>query len=155
MIPLRSITPGEHAVVISLLAVALACLIATDPVLAIQTAPRLSSDTDTATAGFYRLEWQSAAELVELQEATDAGFEFATTIYTGPDRATVLSGKSDGTRYYRVRANDASQNSPWSNPIAVTVVHHSLSRALLFLFMGIFVFLAIVTVVVRGPAHKR
>jgi hypothetical protein len=107
-------------------------------------------DNEIATAGFYRLNWETEAESFELQEASSPGFENTTTSYSGPDRATVISGKPDGTWYYRVRASTNGQPGPWSNPATVTVAHHSLGRAVMFLSLGFIVFVAIVLTIFRG-----
>jgi hypothetical protein len=113
--------------------------------------PRLSVDNSLATAGFYRLSWEPGDERIELQEATEPGFIHPATAYTGPDRATVISGKPDGTWFYRIRALDSQGAGAWSAPLAVTVAHHSLARAFLFLGLGVTVFIATVLMIVRGP----
>ena len=117
-------------------------------------APRLSSDSDIATAGFFRLSWETDAAQVELQEANDAAFSHAHTYYKGADRAAVVSGKANGTWYYRIRAIDEGQAGPWSSALLVTVAHHSLSRALLFFAVGLLVFVAIAVVVIRGAGES-
>ena len=120
------------------------------------TMPQLTSDTDIATAGFYRLTWKTTqAGAVELQEATDPAFRNTITFYKGPDRATVISGKPNGTWYYRVRALIGAQPGTWSEPVAVKVSHHSLSRALLFFGLGVVVFLATLTMVFRAAGKAR
>jgi hypothetical protein len=126
------------------------CLLAAGSIRAQTVAPRLSVDSAVATAGFFQLSWEIDAEQVELQEAADQDFRNPTTPYIGPDRAAVISGKPDGQWYYRVRAANGSETGPWSAPIEVNVSHHSLARALLFLALGITVFVAIVITVVRG-----
>ncbi|MFQ5644694.1 MAG: fibronectin type III domain-containing protein [Thiogranum sp.] len=134
---------------------ALACPPATatpDPQIA---TPRLAVDNDIASAGFFRLSWETGAERVELQEAIEPAFRNPTTAYTGPDQATVISGKPGGMWYYRIRALSNQRAGPWSEPVAVTVAHHSLFRALLFLTLGIMVFTAIVLVIVRGPGKTE
>ena len=128
----------------------LVCLSPIDLASAQDSAPRLSSDTDVASAGFYRLMWKTNAEHVELQEATDPDFRKVKISYRGPDRATVISGKPDGTWYYRVRAADGADPGEWSRPVSVTVAHHSLSRALMFLSLGVVVFVATASIIIRG-----
>ena len=56
-------------------------------------APQLAVDSPTATAGFFRLSWGPGASEFELQEADGPGFERPTTLYRGPDTATVISGR--------------------------------------------------------------
>jgi len=77
-------------------------------------------------------------------------------IYDGPDLASVISGKPNGTYRYRVRAIDALHNVvAQSNQIAVVVAHHSLLRAWLIFSLGAFVFVAILVVVQRESAKSR
>ena len=117
-------------------------------------APSISSDSDVATAGFYHLSWDAAFARIELQEATTPDFRSPTTLYKGTDSATTISGKPDGQWYYRVRVLQDEFPGPWSDPVEVTVAHHSLSRALMFLTLGIVVFISIVTVIIRGARQE-
>lgn len=128
----------------------LICLLLTCTVEAMTPAPGLSVDSEIATAGYYRLRWESGSGPFELQEAADPGFHSATILYRGPDLATVISGKPDGTWYYRVRASLENRHGPWSDPITVSVSHHDLSRAVLFLLLGLCVFAATVLMITRG-----
>ena len=111
-------------------------------------APHLSSNNDIATAGFYRLTWASPAKRVELQEADSSAFLHAKTYYTGSDRATVISGKSNGTWYYRLRGLDGPGKGVWSQPVRVTVKHHTLSRALMFFTLGVTVFVVTAAMII-------
>lgn len=125
------------------------------------TAPTLSSDTDIATGGYYRLSWQlsEAAQdqrpQFQLQEAAQSDFDGAQLIYQGPDLARVISGQDDATRYYRVRARINDTTTPWSEPISVEVKHHLLSRALSFFAAGAVVFGATVFVIIKGARKAR
>jgi len=116
--------------------------------------PRLSVDNALATAGFYSLSWNTGDAQVELQESAGPGFDRPVTIYTGPDQATVISGKPNGSWLYRIRVLDDQRAGPWSEALSVTVVHHSLARALLFLGLGLTVFIATALMIVRG-SDKR
>jgi hypothetical protein len=116
-------------------------------------------ETQRATAGFYTLSWNHPASDLglryEVQEAARAGFVSPRTIYSGSDLATFVSGKRDGTLYYRARARPAVSDpryrwSPWSTVLAVTTAHHSRARAFAFLAVGAFVFLATVALIVVG-----
>jgi hypothetical protein len=123
---------------------------------------RLASDTDVATAGFYRLEWQgdgagaaATGDRFELQECTRADCADAVPLYRGPDLATVISGRRDGTRYYRVRAvPDDGDRAGWSNVVEVTTAHHPLSRALAFFTAGALVFALTLGLILRGSRHE-
>jgi hypothetical protein len=117
----------------------------------------LSSDTDTATAGYYRLEWswtrataESGGEF-ELQESTHPDFSDAAALYRGPDLATVISGRGDGRRYYRVRAKP---DAAWSNSVQVTTAHHPLSRALAFFAAGALVFALTLAMILHGSQQR-
>ena len=115
------------------------------------TAPALASDTEIATAGFYRLSWKTDKPgRVELQQADNPAFTHATLRYSGPDRASVISGMPNGKWYYRVRTLDDLDPGPWSKPVEVTVAHHPLSRAFMFFALGVAVFLATVVLILRG-----
>jgi hypothetical protein len=118
-------------------------------------APHLSVDNAIASAGFFRLSWESNAKRVELQVASSPDFQDPATVYTGPDRATVISGKPDGTLYYRIRALSNPEAGPWSEPVKVEVQHHSLARALMFLSLGILVFSITAIVIVRGSVKAE
>jgi hypothetical protein len=118
-------------------------------------APRLSVDNAVASAGFFRLSWETDAKRVELQVDSSPDFQDPTTSYIGPDRATVISGKPDGTLYYRIRALGNPSSGLWSEPVMVEVRHHSLARALMFLSLGILVFSITVIVIVRGSVKAQ
>lgn len=129
--------------------------------------PFLHADTEVATAGYYGLSWglpgsrtgdlpgdptaasagaASDAPHFELEEAAGPAFDTPRILYAGPDLATALSGRPDGIYYYRVRAD----GGPWSPPVAVTVAHHTLTRAWLFFALGATVFAATAVLILRG-----
>jgi hypothetical protein len=116
--------------------------------------PDLIASTDLSDTGHYRISWEVSDEntVVELQESLTANFTEPIVIYEGLDRSSVLSGRLDGTYHYRARA----AGGPWSQPVAVTVRHHSVTGAFLFLAMGAVVFLATAVLIVVGQiCHKR
>lgn len=116
-------------------------------------APVLSADGDVASAGYYRLSWSQdgVPGVYELQEAQRSDFGHARTLYRGPDRATVLSGRSDGMRWYRVRDLPADgAPGDWSAPLRVETRHHSLTRAFGFFAAGVVVFLATFGLILTG-----
>ncbi|MGD2113182.1 MAG: fibronectin type III domain-containing protein [Gammaproteobacteria bacterium] len=133
----------------------LCCLLVPPVIQARPPVPRLQSDTEIATAGYFRLSWETVAAGVELQESTGADFRDPHTAYLGPDRATVISGKPDGIWYYRIRARDEQQAGAWSTPVQVTVAHHGLHRALVFFGLGVLVFLATIALITRGTGPAR
>lgn len=142
--------PRQHSCLFVRLC-ALALCLAFAPVYAATNAPELSVNNSVATAGFYRLSWKTDVHQVELQADTSEQFTHPSTIYTGSDTASVISGKPNGTWFYRVRNLGNQGPGPWSKPVQVTVAHHSLVRAFSFLGVGILVFLATVIMILRGP----
>ena len=110
----------------------------------------LASDTDTATAGYFQLRWQTDTPVEQfiLQEAVDSDFSSKRSVYQGSDRARVMSGKSDNTYYYRVQ--NSSSPDQLSNIVQVTVTHHPLSTAFSFFTIGAIVFIAILITIQRG-----
>jgi hypothetical protein len=61
---------------------------------------------------------------MDLQEDTNAGFTSATTVYTGAALNYGVTGKGNGSYYYRVRASNAVGSSAWlpaTNPCVVTL----------------------------------
>jgi hypothetical protein len=124
-------------------------LLAVGPVAA-AGAPQLTTDTTLATAGYYRLSWTADTPQVTLEERSpETGA--VRTLYTGPDRATLISGQSDGIRVYRAGEIGPDGNvSAWSEPVTVTVTHHPINRALAFFAVGAVVFLATLALIVHG-----
>jgi len=133
----------------------LAALQAGPLAVAATAAPVLQSSEAIASAGYYRLSWESTTQQVELQEDTVAGFNSPRTYYNGTDRAVVLSGKPDGVWYYRARALNGTQPGPWSETVAVTIAHHKLSRALVFFGLGLVVFIATTLMILRASVSAR
>ena len=124
---------------------------------AIAKPPTLQSDSEIATAGYYRLSWEGIATSdYLLQEASDPDFTNVKTLYEGPDTASLISGRSNGVYYYRVRTIDQAEDpDAWSNVAKVEVTHHPLSRAFMFFALGAIVFFATLIVVVVGNKTHR
>lgn len=113
-------------------------------------APVLESNTDEATAGFFRLSWEVDTTNARVERAPSPDFAAAKTVYEGPDRARVLSGEPDGRWHFRVAALEAGRPVAWSEPVSVTVEHHPLSRAFWFFGIGAAVFLATLALIAHG-----
>ncbi len=117
--------------------------------------PVLATDTPLATAGYYQLHWTADTPQVTI-EVRSRDSQRAHTLYTGPDRATVISGQANGTRIYRAGEIGPGGNIiAWSEPVTVTVAHHPLSRALAFFAVGAVVFLATVVLIARGARGQQ
>lgn len=112
---------------------------------------------EISAEGYYSLEWSSSNSSTkiryELQESSTPDFTESTPIYRGKDTATTLSGKKDGNYYYRVRS--LTLDSPWSSVLKITVKHHSLKRAILFLSTGAFVFFATAFLLAAGYYREK
>ena len=135
-----------------------ALLAALTPAFAAPDAPRLSVDSALATAGFFQLHWSGdygQAVRYRIEQASGPDFEAPRTIYTGPDRASLLSGYADGRYFFRARARLADGTlSEWSAPLLVRVAHHPLARAWGFFAVGAIVFLAVLAVILRGAREE-
>jgi hypothetical protein len=123
-------------------------------------APMLQADPAVSNIGSYRLFWDAgtagAVARYELQEASGPEFAQARSIYRGPDQSTVMSGRGDGTYYYRLRVLGADAMPAWSETIQVEVRHHPLVRAFAFFAAGALVFVATLVLIVAGSrARKR
>lgn len=120
--------------------------------------PSLDVNTTTSTDGYYVLSWDisgessSQAQEFTLEESPSQDFSSASLIYSGPDKSRVISGKPDGSYFYRVSLSDDSAAS--SDVIAVEVAHHSIQRALFFFVLGFVVFGSILFTVLRGAPEE-
>jgi hypothetical protein len=70
----------------------------------------------TSTTGTYQVDWGSAGSGVsyELQEDTSSAFTAAATVYTGASVLYMVTGKNNGTYFYRVRASNGAGPSGWT-----------------------------------------
>jgi hypothetical protein len=99
-----------------------------------------------------RLEWLAGeSQVFELQRSSASEFTDPTTIYRGPDMASVISGLENGHYYFRVRG----EGEDWSPPLEVVVVHQSLRLAFVLFAIGGLVFILTVSVVVKGAREAR
>ncbi len=101
--------------------------------------------------GHALLKWSSDSKnddtlLFTVEKSATEDFQSAQQIYQGNETSTFLSGLSDGKYYFRVK----SQNSSWSSPINLTVVHYSQSFALSLFGLGLLSFIGIVIVIFLG-----
>ena len=96
----------------------------------IATAPGVPSSItvpSSSTSGSYTISWGAATGTLtayELYEATSSGFSGQTLIYNGTALNAALSGRGNGTYYYRVRACLNSLCSAYqagANAVTVTI----------------------------------
>ncbi|MCA1790550.1 MAG: fibronectin type III domain-containing protein [Thioalkalivibrio sp.] len=108
--------------------------------------PGFDSPPEHDSAGFFTLDW-SGADRFELEQATGPDHADARIIYRGSDTSTTISGLSDNSYRFRVRAEGAAT---WSDEAVVVVEHHALSRAFLFFALGAAVFGVLLLAIARG-----
>ncbi|MBN1454683.1 MAG: right-handed parallel beta-helix repeat-containing protein [Methanomicrobia archaeon] len=87
------------------------------------TPPVLNDPGTTDTDGNYLVSWSSVggATYYTLEEATNSGFSSPSVVYTGSSTSKQITGKGNGTYYYRVKACNACGCSGWSNIEAIVV----------------------------------
>ena len=79
----------------------------------------------SSSTGSYTISWGAASGTLtayELYEATNSGFSGETLAYSGTALSKAISGKGNGTYYYRVRACYASMCSAYRTGANPTVV---------------------------------
>ncbi|HMB72456.1 MAG TPA: hypothetical protein VKQ06_02720 [Gammaproteobacteria bacterium] len=107
----------------------------------------LTSDTEIATAGYFQLLWE-AAEPIRLVESTTADFDDPHTVYEGSDSGHTVSGRADGTLFYRLES--AATGAVLVEPVRVVVAHHPIARAFTFFGVGALVFVATAMLILIG-----
>ena len=79
----------------------------------------------SSTTGSYTISWGAASGTVtayQLYEATNSGFSAETLAYSGTALSKAISGKGNGTYYYRVRACNGSLCGSYRTGANPTVV---------------------------------
>jgi hypothetical protein len=110
----------------------------------------LETDQAISKAGYYQLSWNlpdAPTDTVFIVDERSSEMASGTPVYSGKDRAMVISGKPDGTYIYQVRSEDNRFNS---NAVEVVVAHHSLATAFRFFAIGAIVFVVLLIVILRG-----
>lgn len=85
--------------------------------------PTLYGPFGIITDGIYGLGWPPAVRTdgYILEEAKSATFTSPVVIYNGPVNEFNITGKPDGTYYYRVKCYNSNSHGEWSNTLAVEV----------------------------------
>lgn len=110
----------------------------------------ITSNTNLATAGYFKLSWESNhVSSYEVQEASSSSFKAPKLIYQGGDTSVVISGLADGVYYYRMRSDYGN----WGEAIRVEVKHHSLKKAFTFFSIGALILCMLIWVLIRGHRH--
>jgi hypothetical protein len=88
-----------------------------------ESSPTLYPISNPDGDGDYTVDWSdvTGALTYTLQEDDNAGFASPTTRSTGSVSQYTISSQAPGTWYYRVKASNAGEDSPWSNVVSTTV----------------------------------
>jgi formylglycine-generating enzyme required for sulfatase activity len=81
------------------------------------TTPILADLPDTSMTGSYTVSWGGVPGPLGYSLE-----ENGTEVYSGMDLSAAISGKAEGIYSYRVKANVAYGDSPWSDAVSVVVV---------------------------------
>lgn len=87
-------------------------------------APGSITAPSSSTTGAYTVSWSSAngsPTSYELYESTNSGFSSQSLVYSGAGLSAQISGRSNGTYYYRVRACNASGCSAYRSGASAVV----------------------------------
>ncbi len=107
----------------------------------------LNEDTAKINSGHIRLDWVSDHEgEFELQQATQHDFNDARTIYKGHDKASFISGLTNGNYYFRIK----EKGNDWSDHLFVMVEYQSLTLAFSLFTIGAIVFILTAAVIIKG-----
>ena len=81
------------------------------------SAPTLNDPGTTDTDGSYTVSWSSVSGATNytLEEDTSGSFGSPTVVYSGSGTSKYITGRSDGTYYYRVKACNACGCGGWSD----------------------------------------
>lgn len=96
----------------------------------------------------------------QLQEASDPQFGDAIVRYRGSFPSWFMSGRVDGTRYFRVRSrriesSAASAWSEWSATKVAIIEHHDLTIALVLFGFGALVFIGTCLTLIVGSLETN
>jgi hypothetical protein len=122
----------------------LACLAFAAPAAA-QSLDFADSGPLTSDTGHVMVEWR-ASEPVTLIIAPSADFPKAKALYSGRNHSFFLSGLDSGKYWLLLRDRAGHQ----SRPLELTVVHQSLTAAILLTIVGAFITLSIIATIIRG-----
>jgi parallel beta-helix repeat protein len=87
------------------------------------SSPTLTDPGTNDTDGNYTVSWSSVSSATNytLEEDTSSSFSSPTKVYPGSETSKEITGKSDGTYYYRVNACNECGCSEWSNIKDITI----------------------------------
>lgn len=109
----------------------------------------LTTDTTLSTEGYFVLNWETidpSSQPVILQQSDSEDFSVDREFTLPSNGSITITGLDNGHYYFRAY----QEGSPFSNTVAIEVVHHSLQRALFFFSIGLVLFLILVVTIVMG-----
>lgn len=122
-------------------------------------APELTADGSSAPVrseeGKVLLEWADGEGTFRLEHARDAEFTDPLARYTGPDRASLVTGLEEGAHHFRVArlSDEGPVAMVWSNPVRVSVEYVDARLVVFLMIVGSLLFFATVGAVLIG--HRR
>lgn len=104
---------------------------------------------DGSTAGYITLGWLSVSgNNFELKEKLNDQWR---SVYKGDDRASTLSGLSNGSYIYELTADGKVSKGT----IKITIQHHPLTRAWIFFATGAAMFLVLILILSLGEKNPN
>jgi subtilisin family serine protease len=97
---------------------------ALDNINALAFAPIIHEIANGDQDGDYVVQWEPVdrADMYHLEIAGDPGFLSTTLVHSGPETQFTVTGQPAGTWYHRVKASNASGDSPWSLSVETGVL---------------------------------
>jgi parallel beta-helix repeat protein len=85
--------------------------------------PKLKDPGNFNTDGKFNLSWNTTVRTIGyiLEEDNTTRFESPIELYNGTEVIFNITGKQNGTYYYRVKASNEKHSSPWSNIVDIIV----------------------------------
>lgn len=108
----------------------------------------LTASAEVSNEGYFVLNWDTSlsdSPLV-LEQSTSPAFDSVITREVAAAGATTITGLADGEYYFRLRSEDRVL----SDPVMITVEHHSLARAGTFFLIGACLFGLLITTIFTG-----
>jgi hypothetical protein len=123
-------------------------VLATSVLPCLSSANTLEVDTPISTEGYFVISWQlsDSTQNPTLQQSTSLTFTAPHNRQLTPQGSLTITGLPDGEYYFRLVDGEAQL----SDPLQVTVEHHTLERAGLFFALGLVLFIILVATILRG-----
>jgi len=114
--------------------------------------PTLNVDSPVSSEGYILLSWDTGSDgQYLLQRALTPDFRETLDRSIAGAGSLTITGLTDNRYYFRV----GDPQGGWSNPVEVTVAHHSLGRAFAFFSLGLVPFAVLVFTIISGHRQTR